>query len=168
VSEGDTSGRAEREARASGRGVMCYACGVQNEQGLHMEFRRQGDRAICDYTPCDYQQGYPGRMHGGIVATLLDEAMGWAVYGAAQWGATARLNIRYRRPVRLDVPLRVEAWVVNVRTRLIELRAELRDDAGTLLAESDGAFMRLDERMAREMSDLAARSGRGDAPEVVP
>lgn len=162
------SERAEGGERASGRGVMCYACGVENEQGLHMEFRREGARAICDYTPCDYQQGYPGRMHGGIVATLIDEAMGWAVYGAAQWGATARLNIRYRRPVRLDVPLRVEAWIVNLRTRLIELRAELRDEAGTLLAEGDGAFMRLDARMAREMSDLAVEAGRGDAPEVVP
>jgi uncharacterized protein (TIGR00369 family) len=147
---------------------MCYACGVQNDAGLHMEFRREGDRAICEYTPHDYQQGYPGRMHGGLVATLLDEAMGWAVYGAAQWGATARLNVRFRAPVRLDVPLRVEAWVVRLRTRLVELRGELRDGDGTLLAEADGTFMRLDERMAREMSDIAKLAGREDAPEVVP
>jgi uncharacterized protein (TIGR00369 family) len=147
---------------------MCYACGVQNERGLHMEFRRDGDRAVCEYTPCDYQQGYPGRMHGGVVATLIDEAMGWAVYGAAQWGATARLNVRFRRPVRLDVPLRIEAWVVRVRTRLIELRGEVRDHDGDVLAEADGTFMRLDERMAREMTDIALKAGRGDAPEVVP
>jgi uncharacterized protein (TIGR00369 family) len=133
-----------------------------------MEFRREGERAICDYTPCDYQQGYPGRMHGGIVATLIDEAMGWAVYGAAQWGATARLNVRFRKAVRLDQPLCVEAWVTNLRTRLIELRAEVRDPDGNLLAEGDGTFMRLDERTAREMSDLALQAGREDAPEVVP
>jgi len=156
------------DERASGRGVMCYACGAENERGLHMEFRRDGDRAICEYTPCDYQQGYPGRMHGGLVATLLDEAMGWAVYGAARWGATARLNVRFRRPVRLDGTVRVEAWVVRVRSRLIELRAELHDARGETLAEADGAFMRLDERTAREMSDLALQAGRDDAPEVVP
>lgn len=147
-----------------GRGVMCFACGEQNERGLHMRFERHEGRAVCFYTPCAYQQGYPGRMHGGIVATLMDEAMGWAVYGAAQWGATARLNMRFRKPVPLDKPLRVEAWVTNNRSRLLELRSELRDEAGALLAEADGTFMKLDERMASEMSGLARDAGRADVP----
>ncbi|HEY8173504.1 MAG TPA: PaaI family thioesterase [Dehalococcoidia bacterium] len=150
----------------SGRGVMCFACGAENERGLHMQFSREGERAVCLYTPCAYQQGYPARMHGGIVSTLLDEAMGWAVYNAARWGATARLNIRFRRPVPLDNPLRIEAWIVNDRSRLIELRAEMRDTAGLLLAEADGSFMKLDGSMSAEMSGLAREAGRGDAPIV--
>ncbi len=151
-----------------GRGVMCFACGAQNERGLHMEFRREGDRAICDYTPCEYQQGYPGRMHGGIVATLIDEAMGWAVYGAARWGATARLNVRFRKPVPLDQNLRIKAWVTNNRSRLLELRAEVRDPAGALLADAEGTFMKLDERLSAEMTDLARADGATEAPEVIP
>ncbi|HYM27013.1 MAG TPA: PaaI family thioesterase [Steroidobacteraceae bacterium] len=147
---------------------LCYACGAGNERGLHMEFARQGERTVCAYTPCDYQQGYPGRMHGGVVTTLIDETMGWAVYHAAKWGATARLNVRFRKPVFLDRPLRIEAWIVRDRARLIELRAEVRDGGGALLAEGDGVFMRLEEGMAAEMTDLARRTGRGDAPEVVP
>jgi acyl-coenzyme A thioesterase PaaI-like protein len=147
---------------------LCYACGTQNEQGLHMQFRLEGDRTVCDYTPCDFQQGYPGRMHGGVVSALIDETMGWAVYHAARWGATARLNVRFRQPVYLDRPLRIEAWIVKDRHRLIELRSEIRDEAGALLVEGDGTFMRLDGRIADEMSDLARRSGRSDAPEVVP
>jgi uncharacterized protein (TIGR00369 family) len=146
------------------RGRMCFACGDKNELGLHMEFRRDGERTVCDYTPCAYQQGYPGRMHGGVVATLIDEAMGWAVYQASAWAATARLNVRFRRPVRLDVPLRIEAWVTRDRSRLIELRAEVRDAEGALLAEGDGAFMKLDERFATELSGLAIEAGRDDAP----
>jgi uncharacterized protein (TIGR00369 family) len=145
---------------------MCYACGEKNDRGLHMEFRREGDRAVCDYTPCEYQQGYPGRMHGGLVATLIDEAMGWAVYGARQWGATARLNVRFRRPVGLDQRLRVDAWITHNRARLIELRSEVRDERGTLLAEGEGTFMKLDERMASEMSGLARETGRTDLPIV--
>ena len=132
-----------------------------------MEFRREGDRAICDYTPCEYQQGYPGRMHGGLVSTLIDESMGWAVYHAKQWGATARLNVRYRRPVDLAQTLRIEAWVVKERGRLMELRAEVLGEGGQLLAEGDGVFMRLDAPLSNEMSDLARRNGRDDAPEVV-
>ncbi len=146
---------------------MCFACGNANEQGLHMTFRQEGDRTICDYTPCAYQQGYPGRMHGGLVSTLIDESMGWAVYHAKQWGATARLNIRYRRPVDLAQTLRIEAWVVKERGRLMELRAEVLGESGQLLAEGDGVFMRLDAPLSNEMSDLARRNGRDDAPEVV-
>ena len=152
--------------QAGGRGVNCFACGEKNDRGLHMEFRREGDRAICEYTPCDYQQGYPGRMHGGIVATLIDEAMGWAVYGARQWGATARLSVRFRRPVRLDETLRIEAWVTQNRSKLLELRAEVRDTGGTLLADGEGTFMKLDDRLAAEMSDVARGIGRTDAPIV--
>jgi acyl-coenzyme A thioesterase PaaI-like protein len=147
---------------------LCYACGNANEHGLHMEFRREGERTICDYTPCEYQQGYPGRMHGGIVSTLIDESMGWAVYHATKWGATARLNVRFRKPIYLDRPLRIESWIVKDRSRLIELRAEVRDDTGALLAEGDGVFMTLEESMSAEMWDLARRAGREDAPEVIP
>jgi uncharacterized protein (TIGR00369 family) len=146
------------------RGRMCYACGEANERGLHMRFRHEGERTVSDYLPRATEEGFPGRMHGGVVTTLIDEAMGWAVYHAGAWAATARLTVRFRRPVRLDGPLRVEAWVTRDRGRLIELRAEVRDPAGALLAEGDGAFMRLDERFAAELTDLAVEVGRTDAP----
>jgi len=146
---------------------MCYACGEQNQRGLHMRFSREGARTICDYEPCEYQQGFPGRLHGGIVATMIDEAMGWAVYHASAWGATARLAVRYRQPVHLDAPLRIEAWVVRDRSKLMELRAEVRDGEGTLLAEGDGTFMKLDRRMANELTGLAREAGRDDAPEII-
>jgi acyl-coenzyme A thioesterase PaaI-like protein len=146
---------------------LCYACGSANERGLHMTFRLEGDRTICEYTPCAYQQGYPGRMHGGVVSTLIDETMGWAVYHAREWGATARLNIRYRHPVALEQTLRIEAWIVKNRGRLMELRAEVLGEDGRLLAEGDGVFMKLDGRMASEMSDLARKTGRDGAPEAV-
>lgn len=146
---------------------LCYACGSANEHGLHMQFRREGERTVCEYAPAAFQQGYPGRMHGGVVSAMIDEAMGWAVYHERQWGATARLNIRYRRPVPMDRPLRVEAWMTRNRGRLMELRAEMRDEAGELLADGDGTFMKLDPAMADEMSGLARETGRSDAPEVM-
>jgi acyl-coenzyme A thioesterase PaaI-like protein len=154
------------EERDGGRGLNCYGCGMDNANGLRMEFRTEGERAVCEYTPSPYQQGYPGRMHGGLVTTMLDEAMGWAVYGASAWGATARLSVRFRRPVRLDQRLRVEAWVTRNRSRLIELRGELRDEAGVLLAEADGTFMKLDDGFASGLSDIARDAGRSDAPIV--
>jgi acyl-coenzyme A thioesterase PaaI-like protein len=149
-----------------GRGLNCFGCGAHNERGLRMEFRTEGERAVCIYTPEPHHQGYPGRMHGGLVSTMLDEAMGWAVYGARAWGATARLSVRFRQPVLLDQPLRVEAWVTRNRSRLLELRGEVRDSDGLLLAEADGTFMKLDDSMAAELSDVARGAGRSDAPIV--
>ena len=146
---------------------LCFACGTENNNGLHMVFRREGERTICDYTPCEYQQGYPGRMHGGIVATLIDESLAWAAYHSAKWVATARLNVRYRKPIFLEQPLRIEAWVVRSRPRLIEAKAEVRDADGELLAEGEGTLMTIDPRMAAEMSEMARKTGRDDAPEVV-
>ena len=151
----------------SGRGRNCFACGGDNERGLHMVFRREGDRTVCDYIPLEYQQGYPGRMHGGVVATLIDDAMGWAIYHAGAWGATARLSIRYRKPVPLDENLRIKAWVVGNRSRLIEARAELRDSRGTLLAEAESSFMKLDEPLASAMNALAAPTEQANAGESV-
>ena len=55
-----------------------------------MQFRREGERTICEYTPAGFQQGYPGRMHGGVVSTMIDEAMGWAVYHARAVGLRRR------------------------------------------------------------------------------
>jgi acyl-CoA thioesterase FadM len=92
--------------------------------------------------------------------------MGWAVYGARQWGATARLAVRFRRPVGLDQRLRVDAWITNNRSRLIELRGEVRDESGVLLAEGEGTFMKLDERTGSEMNRLARDAGRADLPIV--
>jgi acyl-coenzyme A thioesterase PaaI-like protein len=132
-----------------------------------MEFRQEDGRAVCDYEPQPFEQGYPGRMHGGVVSAMLDEAMGYAVYYAREWGATARLNARFRRPVPMDQRLRVEAWIVRNRGRLIELRAELRSSDAVLLAEADGTFMKLDGGFAGEMSELDRRTGRSDTPEVV-
>lgn len=132
-----------------------------------MQFRHEGDRTVCDYAPEDYQQGYPGRMHGGVVATLIDDAMGWAIYHEGAWGATARLNVRYRRPVPLSERLRVEAWVVKNRGRLIEVRAEVRDSGAVLLAEAEGTFMKLDEALANEMNTLASPTERAAEEPIV-
>jgi acyl-coenzyme A thioesterase PaaI-like protein len=155
------------EARREPQSRICFACGSENDRGLHMQFRNEDGRAVCDYDPQPFQQGYPERMHGGVVSALLDEAMGYATYYARLWCATARLNVRFRKPIPMDQTLRVEAWILKNRGRLVELRAELRQADGTVLAEADGTFMKLDNRFSGEMTALAREIGRTDAPEAV-
>ena len=124
-----------------------------------MVFRMEGERAVADFAVPDYLQGYPGQAHGGGVATMLDEAMGWATYGRGIWAMTARFEMRFRRKVPLGEPLTVTGWVTRDRGRFLELRSELRTQDGRLLAEADGLFARVSERQGEEMR----RAYEGDA-----
>jgi uncharacterized protein (TIGR00369 family) len=142
----------EEERRRARRG--CFGCGDLNPNGLKLAFRLEGGVAVAEFDPDPQHQGYPGLMHGGLVATILDEAMGWAIYGRGIWAMTARMQVRFRRSVPLDRRLRVSAHVTNQRQRLLQARAELRDEGGTLLAEGEGAFLRVTPEQGRELEEL--------------
>ena len=133
---------------------FCFGCGEENPRGLGMSFRLEDGRALADFRADDVFQGYPGRAHGGVVATMLDEAMSWAVYANGAWAMTARMTTRFRKGVPLGEVLHVEGWVTKDRGRYLELRSELRSDGGTLLAEADGLFVRVAGRQAEELREL--------------
>jgi uncharacterized protein (TIGR00369 family) len=143
----------EDEERRRARGG-CFGCGDLNSKGLRLAFRLEDGAAVAEFDPEPQHQGYPGLMHGGLVATILDEAMGWAIYGRGIWAMTARMQVRFRRSVPLDRRLRVSAHVTNERQRLLQARAELRDERGTLLAEGEGAFLRVTPEQGRELEGL--------------
>jgi acyl-coenzyme A thioesterase PaaI-like protein len=130
---------------------FCFGCGAENPRGLALKFRLEHGRAVAEFTPADYLQGYPGFVHGGGVATMLDEAMGWAVYGQGIWAMTARLTMRFRKSVPLNEPLVVSGWLTRDRGRFLELQAELRSRQGALLAQADGLFVRVDGEQAEKI-----------------
>jgi acyl-coenzyme A thioesterase PaaI-like protein len=138
----------------------CFGCGNENPHGLSMHFRLEEGRARAEFTPPDHLQGFPGRVHGGGVATMLDEAMGWAAYAQGLWAMTARLEVRFRAPVPLGEPLTVEGWVTRDRGRFLELRAEARTRDGRLVAHADGLFARVTGEQAEALRRAyeAARS----------
>ncbi len=138
-------------ASASDLAKQCYGCGRDNARGLRLQFRLADGRAVAEFTPEPFLQGFPGYMHGGGVATVLDEAMGWAAYQAGLWAMTAKFTMRFRRPVPLQQQVRVSGWLTRDRGRFLELRAELRSRQGHLLAEADGLFVRLDGERAEEV-----------------
>jgi acyl-coenzyme A thioesterase PaaI-like protein len=139
---------------------LCFGCGDENPQGLGMHFSIEDGRAVAEFTPPEYLQGYPGRMHGGGVATMLDEAMGWAVYARGAWAMTARFTMRFRRGVPLGGPLVISGWVTRDRGRFLEVQAEARTNDGALLAQADGLFARVSGQQAEELRLLYEDSGR--------
>ncbi len=133
---------------------MCFGCGSENRRGMRMRFRLEDGRAVADFSPPEHFQGYPGHVHGGVVATMLDEAMGWAVYAQGIWAMTARFTTRLRRRVPPDETLKVVGWVTRDRGRFLELCAELRSQDGSLLAQANGLFARVAGKKAEELRRL--------------
>ena len=134
---------------------VCFACGGRNAHGLHLRFQRDGEGAvICRYEPKPEDQGFPGVMHGGILAALLDESMAWAMWaGDRALGVTAKMETRYRRTVGTSGTLVVRGRVVRMRGRRIEVEATVDDEAGERLAEATALFMRLAPEVEREMAE---------------
>jgi acyl-coenzyme A thioesterase PaaI-like protein len=129
----------------------CFGCGNQNPAGLKLRFRPLADGGVwADFAPNRDHEGYMGMTHGGILSTIADEAMSWAVTYAGDLGVTARMSLVFRRPVRLGQDIRVLAWVVGRKARAVDTRAEVRDrGTGELLATAEGRFMRVTPEQAQ-------------------
>lgn len=130
----------------------CFGCGDANPIGLRLRFReRPGGGVWALFTPKRAHEGYLGMTHGGIVATLLDEAMSWAVTTAGDFGVTARMAMTFRQPARVYEELRVVGWIVQRRGRVTDARGEVfRAGDDTLVAEAEARFVRVSREQAEE------------------
>jgi len=134
----------------------CFGCGDLNPAGLKLEFRFEGNKAVADFLPQDKHQGYPGLMHGGVMAAALDEAMGWAMYALGVWAVTGKMEVKYRQPLPLHQKATVSGEIIRNRGQWLEMRGEIRSEEGRLMAESYGLFMRLPEEKVRELEETYA------------
>ncbi|NLS79864.1 MAG: PaaI family thioesterase [Chloroflexi bacterium] len=136
--------------------AMCFVCGVHNPIGLHLSFYDDEEgRVVARWTPGEEHQGYPGVLHGGIAATLLDEAAGRVLTKKNLWMATARLELRYRQPVPIGQPLTVIGEIVRLKSRSLEARGEIRLQDGSVAVEANGLYVQIpEERLASMQEDL--------------
>ena len=122
----------------------CLVCGRDNPYGLqlHLDVDEQTGIVSCRFTPQVRHIGFEGIIHGGLLATVLDEAMVWAAtWSGKRFCVCGELNVRFRHSAIVGQPLRVEARISSVRSRLIETEATVHDAAGKLLAESSGKYV---------------------------
>lgn len=107
---------------------MCFACGLENPAGLHLHFYDNGhDEVLSDFTIHPNHQGYPGITQGGIVAAILDEVGGrtMMIGDPMRLFMTAKMEIKYRQPVPVGVPLRAVGRLIKLKARLATARAEI-------------------------------------------
>ncbi|MFZ3172752.1 MAG: PaaI family thioesterase [Carboxydocellales bacterium] len=120
---------------------FCFGCGKDNPIGLHLEFTVEGDTYKTVFTPGENHQGYPGVMHGGIASTLVDEVMGRFLWQKGVSAPTAELNVRFKAPVPIGLPITITSRVISHKGRLFKTHSQLILADGTVAIEAEGKFL---------------------------
>ena len=124
----------------------CVVCGVENNLGLKASFYELENNelvAICNTK--DWHQSYPGRVHGGMSAALLDETIGRAVSinDDTIWGVTVSLDIKYKKPVPTDVEIKIVGRITKENRKLFEGSGEIYLPNGEIAVIATGKYMKM-------------------------
>ncbi len=129
----------EMEVRFDGH---CFGCGPLNGDGLQLRFSPGPDGSSAEYLVPDRFQSWSGMAHGGMVALMLDEAVGWAAWHAGHPGVTGRLQVSYRRPLKLGERVRIVGRVDNVRRTLVYVSSYIENaDDHSRVADATATLM---------------------------
>lgn len=125
---------------------MCLVCGRDNPAGLNARFYELEDGELLGvFQPLEIHQSYPGRLHGGIASTVLDETIGRAmnIANPDEWGVTVELTVRFRKPVPLDEEIHAIARITRDSKRIFEGTGEIVLADGTVAVEASGKYMKM-------------------------
>ena len=127
---------------------MCFVCGLKNAFGLKSRFYElENGELMAIFQPASEHQGYPGRLHGGLAATILDETIGRAImvaYSDNIWGVTVDFSMKLRKPVPIDREVRVIGRIVSDGKRSFEGTGEIILEDGTVAIEGKGRYLKMD------------------------
>jgi len=128
---------------------LCFACGQENPIGFKLRFRQEGDEVRSEFTPGEYHQGWPGIVHGGVIHTLLDEAMAYVPHFMGFHCVTAKMESRIRQPVAIGQRLLIVSNATRKTRRVIEAEAKLTFEDGTTVAEGKAVMYVVEKRERR-------------------
>jgi acyl-coenzyme A thioesterase PaaI-like protein len=140
----------------------CLGCGPDNDAGFHLQVRREGDEVVAEHTFADRHTGAPGIAHGGAVATVVDDVLGFLLYVARMAGVTRHLAVDYLRPVVTGVPYVVRARVDSREGRKLWVSCACTAPDGTLTFTAKALFLEV------SLSHFAAAVTGGSQDPVAP
>jgi uncharacterized protein (TIGR00369 family) len=122
----------------------CFVCGAKNPGGLRLLFKIDQKKQTLQTTfvASPTYQGWDGLVHGGIISTLLDEAMAKLVFELGYQAVTASLEVRFKEPAPILEPLQVYGEITEVSKRLIRAKARIEKGDGTVVAEGKSSLIR--------------------------
>jgi len=152
----------------------CFVCGLGNDSGLHAAFyETEAGELVALVRPEEEHQSYPGRMHGGVAAALLDETIGRAIaIGKDEdvWGVTVELTTKYRKHLPLGQELKVVGRVTKDGSRFFEGSGEILLPDGTVAVEASGRYFKVPiDRITEadfEAEDWFLRENAGDPASI--
>ena len=121
----------------------CFVCGEHNERGLRLVWTVAGDETFADFTPQRQHQGWKDVLHGGLLATLLDEAMTRLVWKKTGTAVTAEMTVRYLAPARVGETLRVRGKILEDGRKLVRTEADATRPDGTVVARAEGKAVKV-------------------------
>ncbi len=124
----------------------CFVCGVENPYGLHLEFYETAPGEVTvEYVTPEHFQSYPGVVHGGIVASLVDEVLGRVHMGSdpenTRFMYTAKLTVQYRKNVPIGIPIKIVGRAGSSKSRTAKSTAEIYGPDGEILAEAEAILV---------------------------
>src|ERR1700747_1235817 len=124
----------------------CFGCGGANARGMKLSFEQDDERKriVGRFRMGEEYQGGSGYLHGGIIALLLDEAMGKAARVHSEHAVPAEPRGGYKKPTRVNSEIVVEGFVTRREGRQLYHQGEIRNEAGDLLARGEGRFVIID------------------------
>jgi uncharacterized protein (TIGR00369 family) len=126
---------------AEARYESCFACGKDNPIGLKLQFRHEEGIAQAEFCASDEFEGYPGIIHGGIISTLLDEAMAKAILHMGKKAVTAQLSTKLRKALTTGAKVTVLGWITLAKSRTISTEAKIVGSNGEVIASAEAVFI---------------------------
>ncbi|MFQ5810383.1 MAG: PaaI family thioesterase [Armatimonadota bacterium] len=120
---------------------MCFVCGSENPIGLRLPFTLDGDDCVLEFVPEKAHEGWGEVMHGGLIGTLLDEAMTRICWEKGFPAVTAQMQMRFKKPVQIGSRTITRGRIDECRGRLLNCSAEMALTDGTIVATATGKLM---------------------------
>jgi acyl-coenzyme A thioesterase PaaI-like protein len=132
----------------------CFACGSLNAHGLQLDLHLEPGRSWTEFELDRRFEGWEGIAHGGILCTILDEVMAWALVAEDNWGVTARMQVAFKKPVAVGTAIRAEGWITRSRRRIVDAAGRIVDQAtGLELATAEGTYVAADETQKQRLRE---------------
>jgi len=120
----------------------CFVCGEKNPSGLHLKFSIHEGKALSEFVLQKTHQGYKDIVHGGIISTLIDEAMVKAALMQGMPAVTAEITVRFKNPLMVGEKAVVESTIIKINKKIIETSARIKKTDGVLIAEGYAKLLR--------------------------
>ena len=133
-------------------GHNCFGCSSSNSFGLQLEFYEEGDEVISEWEPKPQFQGYGNILHGGIIATIMDEIASWYIFTQLKTaGVTYQLTTKYRSPVYTDKgKITIRARLKEQKRRMTDIEVKLYGHDGKLCSEGVVGYFVFPEKIAKD------------------